>query len=65
MSLQKDYNGGRPFVDFDEEDQVDLPHKKQVRQKLEDRLERKRLKEDLEFFDGELDGEFDWNYIEK
>lgn len=64
MSLHREYE--RPsFIDFEHEDIADLSHKKQVRQRLENRMERKRLKEELEFFDGELDGEFDWDYLDK
>ena len=65
MGLHKDYNGTRSYVDYEHEDIAELSHKKHVRQMLENRLERKRLKQELEFFDGELDAEFDWNYIEK
>jgi hypothetical protein len=40
-------------------------HKKRIRRMLEDRLDRKRLKEALEDFDGELDDTFDWEHIDR
>lgn len=43
----------------------ELMHKKQVRKQIEKRLESQRLKEEMEFFDGELDGDFDWDYFDK
>ncbi len=64
MSLHREYEK-HSFIDFEQEDVAELSHKKQVRQRLENRMEQKRLKEELEFFDGELDGEFDWNYVDK
>ena len=36
-------------------------HKKEVRRKLEDRIERRRLKLELEDYEGELDDDFDWD----
>lgn len=61
MSLYKDYNDNQSFPDFncdESEDIEELNHKKQVRRMLEDRLERKRLKAELE---DELEGEFHWD----
>lgn len=59
MSLHKDYDDSRSFPDFNSKDDPDeLNHKKNVRRMLEDRLDRKRLKEELE---DELDGEFRWD----
>lgn len=63
MSLHKDYDENQSFSDFNYDDDVDeLNHKKQVRRMLEDRLERKRLKAELE---DELDEEFDWDDLER
>ncbi len=45
----------------DDEDSKALIHKREVKRLLEEKLERKRLKNELEDFDGELEGEFDWN----
>ena len=65
MGLHKEYDDAQAFVDYDNDDVKSLTHQKQVRQRLEDRLELKRLKNELEYFDGELDGEFDWDYLDK
>ena len=66
MGLHKNHESNRSFVDMShEEDQNELSHRKHIRQLLEKKLEQKRLKEELEYFDGELDGEFDWNYFDK
>lgn len=46
------------------EDNLD-DHKKEVRRKLDERIERRRLKEELEDYEGELDDEFDWDDIQK
>jgi hypothetical protein len=65
MSLHKNHDDSRGFADWNyEEDKQTLSHKKHIRQLLEKRLEQKRLKEELEFFEGELDGEFDWDYFD-
>ena len=66
MSLHKRYDEGQSYSDLNhEDDKQTLSHKKHVRQMLEKRFDQKRLKEELEFFDGELDGEFDWHYLDK
>lgn len=44
-----------------EESPEDLPHKRRVRQMLEERLERKRMRDEID----ELDGEFDWDEINR
>jgi hypothetical protein len=63
MGLQNDYDDGASFSDFNYEDDIEeLDHKKQVRRMLEERLERKRLKQEL---DDELEGEFDWDDVDK
>ena len=68
MSLHKDYDD-QSFSEVNYEEEFDRieeidegDHKKRVRRMLEDRLERKRLKEEL---DDELDGEFNWDDIDK
>lgn len=62
MSLRKDYDDSYTFNDFSlEEDVEELSHKKRIRKLLEDKLEKKRLKEEFD----ELDGEFDWDDIDK
>ena len=45
----------------EKEDSKVVAHKREVRRMLEDKLDRIRLKEELEDFDGELDGEFNWD----
>lgn len=45
----------------EKEDSEALIHKRAVRKKLEEKLERKHLKHELEDFDGELENEFDWD----
>lgn len=64
MGLHKDYDENKSFSDFnyEENDEETLNHKKQVRRLLEERLERKRLKAELE---DELDGEFDWDDLDR
>jgi hypothetical protein len=51
------------FFDFSKEEnkQEKVAHQREVRKKLEERLERKRLKEEID----ELDGEFDWDDLYK
>lgn len=63
MGLHKDSDEDASlFNDYSyEEDNEQLSHKKRVRRMLEDRLERKRLKEEID----ELDGEFDWEELDK
>lgn len=45
-----------------DEDRHELPHKRHVRRMLEDKLERRRFKQELSELD-ELDGEFDWDDV--
>jgi len=62
MGLRKDYDDDSyAFSDFPIESGEELSHRKQIRKKLEERLERKRLKEELD----ELDGEFDWDDLDR
>ena len=53
----------REYLD-DEDDGETLEHKREVKRMLEARLERKRLKDELEDFDGELEDDFDWDKLE-
>jgi hypothetical protein len=46
----------------EENDAEKISHKRRVRKMIEDRLERKRLKDDLS---DELDGDFDWDEFEE
>ncbi|STX29062.1 Uncharacterised protein [Legionella beliardensis] len=66
MGLSKDYereldDDAQSFSDFPLEEEEDLAHKKQVRKLLEEKLERKRIREDID----ELDGDFDWDELER
>ncbi|MGQ3892245.1 hypothetical protein [Legionella sp. CNM-4043-24] len=62
MSLHKEYDDAHFFSDMPmESDKEDLSHKRRIRKMLEDRLERKRMKEDMD----ELDGEFDWDELDR
>lgn len=65
MGLHRSYDDAQSFIDCHDDDGDTLPHRKHIRQLLEKRLEQKRLKEELEFFDGELDADFDWDYVDK
>ncbi len=40
---------------------IDPERIKEVRRKLEARMERRRLKAELEDYEGELDNDFDWD----
>jgi len=53
----------REYLD-DEESGETLEHKREVKRMLEARLERKRLKDELEDYDGELEDDFDWENFE-
>ena len=63
MSLHKDYDNNPSFFDLKHDEDIDdVDHKRHVRKMLEDRLERKRLKAEL---DDELEGEFDWDDLDR
>ena len=65
MSLHEDYDH-QIFSDYNFDDETeDLPKKKRIKKMLEDRLERKRLKDEFKDDFDELSGEFDWDEIEK
>lgn len=68
MGLHRDneHHDEHYFNDHErEEDAETKHHRKRVRQMLEDRLDRKRLKEELDDFDGILEDEFEWEQINK
>lgn len=65
MSYYDHHNQTFSDLNYDDDfDAGDVSHKKDVRRKLEMRLERKRLKEELEDYEGELDDDFDWSDLE-
>lgn len=53
MSLQKYHDEDSIFSDFEYEDPEDISHRKKIKRQLEEKLEMKRLQEELE-------DEFDW-----
>ncbi len=62
MSLRKSFDEEQYLADMHyEEKQEDMPHKRKVRRQLEEKLERKRLKEEYD----ELNGDFDWDDFDK
>ncbi len=66
MSLRRehedeDHHFSADYTYEDEHDTGKLSHRRQVRKMLEERLERKRLKEEFD----ELDGEFNWEDYER
>jgi hypothetical protein len=68
MSLHEDAEE-YSFSDYNYDDEVDdirkLDQKKKVKRLLEERLERKRLKDEFKDDFDELSGEFDWDDIDK
>ena len=62
-----DYTNNSSDYNFEtfENDTEESEHKKDVRKRLEAKLERKRLKEELEDYEGELDDDFDWEEIDR
>lgn len=71
MGLLEEYDDqSSSEYNFDEEiddtfDLDDISQKKRVKRMLEDRLERKRLKDEFKDDFDELSGEFDWDEMEK
>ncbi len=61
MNKNAQYSKNKNVTRMDEEDSEVVEHKREVKRMLDDKLERKRLKDELEDFDGELDDEFDWD----
>lgn len=68
MSLHEDlddYSFSDYNYDDDIEDAQHIDQKKKVKRMLEDRLERKRLKDEFKDDLDELGGEFNWDDIDK
>ena len=62
MGLHREYEDRKTQFDVQSDESMEeISRKKQVRHLLESRLEHKRLKEELEDYEGELDDEFDWD----
>jgi hypothetical protein len=65
MSLHEDYDE-QSFSDYNYEDDINQnTHRRNIRRILEERLERKRLKEEFKDDLDELNDEFDWDLLEK
>lgn len=64
MGLHREHDDPEVYTDFPmeiDEGGKGLSHKRLVRKMLDDRLERKRLREEFD----ELDGEFDWEDFDR
>lgn len=60
MGLHEDYDD-QFFSDFNyDEDIKDIDQRKKIKKLLDERLERKRLKEEFKDDFDELNGDFDW-----
>jgi hypothetical protein len=65
MALHEDYDD-QSFSNFNYDDDAESgTHRKNVRRMLEDRLERKRLREECQDDFDELSAEFDWDSMDK
>lgn len=65
MDLHEEYDD-QSFSDYNYDDDVEsTAHRKNIRRLLEEKLERKRLKEEFKDDFDELSGDFDWDVIDK
>ncbi|STY29023.1 Uncharacterised protein [Legionella wadsworthii] len=65
MDLHEDFDD-QSFSDYNYDDDIDSSaHRKNVRRLLEEKLERKRLKEEFKDDFDELSGDFDWDVLDK
>ncbi|PWY56339.1 hypothetical protein DGG96_03060 [Legionella qingyii] len=65
MDLHEDYDD-QSFSDYNYDDDIESSaHRKNVRRMLEEKLERKRLKEEFKDDFDELSGDFDWDILDK
>lgn len=70
MSLHKDPKSSSLHQEYEEDEEIfeveesprDINHKREVKRLLDEHLERKRLKKELE---DELDEDFDWSQLNK
>ncbi len=46
-------------------DPVDCQRKLEIKRKLDEQMEKRRLKQELEDYEGELDEDFDWENFDK
>lgn len=64
MSLYKYHDHQEQYsqdFSYEQENPEELMHRKKIRRLLEDRLEKKRLREEID----ELDGDFDWDELDR
>ncbi|WP_454783090.1 PA3496 family putative envelope integrity protein [Legionella sp. WA2022007384] len=65
MDLHEDYDD-QSFSDYNYDDDIEsTAHRKNIRRMLEEKLERKRLKEEFKDDFDELSGDFDWDILDK
>ncbi len=64
MALREDYDQ-QSFSDYKYKDEKDLSYRKKVRYLLEERIERKRLREEFKDDFDEASDEFDWELLDK
>lgn len=66
MGLHEEYED-QSFSDYnyEEDDMEDSTQRKRIKRMLEDRLERKRLRDEFKDDFDELSGEFDWDELDK
>lgn len=63
-----DHEESHAFPDHGEDrdaDPNDSRRKMEIKKKLEERMEKRRLKLELEDYEGELDNNFDWDDFDK
>jgi hypothetical protein len=66
MGLHEEYED-QSFSDYnyEEDDMEGTTQRKRIKRMLEDRLERKRLRDEFKDDFDELSGEFDWDELDK
>ncbi|WP_298624745.1 PA3496 family putative envelope integrity protein [uncultured Legionella sp.] len=65
MALHEEFDE-QSFSDYNYDDEMDdMTHKKRVKRMLEDRLEKKRLRDEFKDDFDELSGDFDWDELDK
>jgi hypothetical protein len=60
-----DYTNNQFDNNSDDDDIEISAHKKDIRRRLDAQLDRRRLKQELEDYEGELDDDFDWDELDK
>lgn len=66
MGLHEEEYEDQSFSDYNYDDDIDdMTQKKRIKRMLEDRLEKKRLRDEFKDDFDELSGEFDWDELDK